>query len=41
MRVGDELVVVLVGRDRLVLGAVILEDPMDVLRPADQPRGSR
>ena len=37
MRSGHELVVVLVSRDRLVLGAVVLEDAMDVLGPADQP----
>ena len=36
-QVGLELVAVLEGRDRLVLGPVVLEHAVDVLRPADQP----
>ena len=34
---GLELLAVLERGDRLVLGAVILEHAVDVLRPADQP----
>ena len=34
---GSSVLAVLEGGDRLVLGAVVLEDAVDVLRPADQP----
>ena len=38
---GRDLDVVLVGGDRLVLGAVVLEHPPDVGQAADERRGSR